>query len=104
MCSILMLGRTVCTPAWSTFYGWNLVVTGVRKDCSRHTVIANQVCNDSSRNKQVPVVLTWHFFQRNAIQFSKDHSVLESTCLVEDDLLQMICILTKACSFAPWKI
>jgi len=30
MCSILILGRYVCTPACSTFYGWNLVVTSVR--------------------------------------------------------------------------
>jgi len=30
MCSILMLGRYVCAPACSSFYGWNLVVTGVR--------------------------------------------------------------------------
>jgi len=37
--------------------------------------------------RRVSVVLTWHFFQRNAIQFSKYHSVLESTCLVEGHLL-----------------
>jgi len=30
MGSILMLGRYVCAPAWSTFYGWNLVITGFR--------------------------------------------------------------------------
>jgi len=39
-----------------------------------------------NRLRWVSVVLTWHFFQRNAIQFSKDHSVLESTCLVEGHL------------------
>ena len=86
MCSILMVGRYFCAPAYSTFYGWNLVVTGVRSDCSRPTVVANRVCNDSTRNEQVrrvSVVLAWHFFQRNAIQFSKYHPVLESACLVE---------------------
>jgi len=35
---------------------------------------------------RVSVVLTWRLFQRNAIQFSKDHSVSESTCLVEGHL------------------
>ena len=39
-----------------------------------------------NRLRRVSVVLTWHFFQRNALQFSKDHSVLESTCLVEGHL------------------
>jgi len=39
-----------------------------------------------NRLRRVSVVLTWHFFQRNAVQFSKDHSVLESTCLVEGHL------------------
>jgi len=39
-----------------------------------------------NRLRRVSVVLTWHFFQRNAIQFSKDHSDLESTCLVEGHL------------------
>jgi len=36
--------------------------------------------------KRVSVVLTWQFFRRNAIQFSKYHSVVESTCLVEGHL------------------
>ena len=53
MCSILMLGRFVCAPAWSTFYGWNLVITGIRYDCSRPSVIADQVCNDLTRTEQV---------------------------------------------------
>ena len=53
MCSILMLGRYVCAPAWSTFYGWNLVVTGVYLDYRKPTDIANQVCNDSTLNEQV---------------------------------------------------
>jgi len=48
-----MLERYVCAPAWSTFYGWNLVVAGVHSDYRRPTVIANQVCNDSTRNEQV---------------------------------------------------
>ena len=39
-----------------------------------------------NRLRRVSVVLTWHFFQRNAIQFSKYHSVLESSCLVEGHL------------------
>jgi len=39
-----------------------------------------------NRLRRVSAVLTWHFFQRNAIQFSKYHSVLESTCLVEGHL------------------
>jgi len=30
MCSTLMLGRYVCAPACSSFYGWNLVGAGVR--------------------------------------------------------------------------
>ena len=29
-----------------------------------------------NRLRRVSVVLTWHFFQRNAIHFSKHHSVL----------------------------
>jgi len=29
-----------------------------------------------NRLRRVSVVLTWHFFQRNAIQFSKDHCAL----------------------------
>jgi len=33
--------------------------------------------------RRVSVVLTWHFFRCSAIQFSKCHSVVESTCLVE---------------------
>jgi len=33
-----------------------------------------------NRLRRVSVVLTWYFFQRNAIQFSKYHSVVESTC------------------------
>jgi len=36
--------------------------------------------------RRVSVVLTWHFFRRNGIQFSKYHSVVESTCLVEGHL------------------
>ena len=44
------------------------------------------MCNDSTRNELVSVILTWHFFRRNAIQFSKYHSVVESTCLVEGHL------------------
>jgi len=36
--------------------------------------------------RRVSAVLTWHFFRRNAIQFSKYHSVVESTCLVEGHL------------------
>jgi len=39
-----------------------------------------------NRLRRVSAVLTWHFFQRNAIQFSKYHSVLESTCLVDGHL------------------
>jgi len=38
------------------------------------------------RFRRVSVVSTWHFFQRNTIQFLKYHSVLESTCLVEGHL------------------
>ena len=53
MRSILMLGRYACTHACSTFYGWNLVVTGIRLDYSRPIVIVKQVCNDSTRNEQV---------------------------------------------------
>ena len=53
MCSILMLGPYICAPACSTLYGWNLVVICVHQDCSRPTVIANKVCNDSTRNGQV---------------------------------------------------
>ena len=47
-----------------------------------------------NRLRRVCVVLTWHFFQRNAIQFSKYH------CLEVLVWLRIICILTKACSFA----
>jgi len=39
-----------------------------------------------NRLRRVSVILTWHFFQRNAIQFSKYHSALQSTCLVEGHL------------------
>ena len=39
-----------------------------------------------NRLRRVSVVLTWYFFQRSAIQFSKYHSVLESTCFVEGHL------------------
>jgi len=36
--------------------------------------------------RRVSVVLTWHFSRRHASQFSKYHSVVESTCLVEGHL------------------
>jgi len=52
-----------------------------------------------NRLRRVSVVLTWHFFRRYAVQFFKYHSVVETTCL-----LRVICILTKGCSFASWKI
>jgi len=39
-----------------------------------------------NRLRRVSAVLTWHVFQGKAIQFSKYHSALESTCLVEGHL------------------
>jgi len=39
-----------------------------------------------NRLRRMTVILTWHFFRRYAIQFSKYHSVVESTCLVEGHL------------------
>jgi len=36
--------------------------------------------------RRMSAVLSWHFFQRNAVRFSKYHSVLYSTCLVEGHL------------------
>jgi len=52
-----------------------------------------------NRLRRASTVLTWHFFQRNAIQFSK--IILFCKVLV---WLRVICISSKACSFASWKI
>jgi len=89
MLSILMLGRYVCVPACSTFMDgtwWLLVSVKTAVDLQLLPTRCAVIQLAMNRLRQVSIVLTWHFFQRNAIQFSKYHYVLESTCLVEGHL------------------